>query len=102
MTIVNTKVRANVTVIDILSISETEGMFEMYFVVQLMWKDVLAKYVNIKDDENNPSWLYMSSIFLLYAVGYPVGHTAVIGLFSKSTYFGALLRCCRSVTGAKS
>ena len=44
--------RANVTVIDILSISETEGMFEIYFVVQLMWKDVLAKYVNIKDNEN--------------------------------------------------
>ena len=52
MTTVNTQVRANVTVIDILSISETEGMFEIYFVVQLMWKDVLAKYVNIKDDEN--------------------------------------------------
>ena len=27
-------------------------MFEIYFVVQLMWKDVLAKYVNIKDNEN--------------------------------------------------
>ena len=52
MTLVKTQVRANVTIIDVLSISETEGMFQLYFVVQLMWKDVLAKYVNLKDDEN--------------------------------------------------
>ena len=52
MTLVKTQVRANVTVIDIMSISETEGIFEMYFVVQLMWKDVLAKFVNLKADEN--------------------------------------------------
>ena len=52
MTLVKTEVKANVTVIDILSISETEGIFELYFVVQLMWKDVFAKYINLKDDEN--------------------------------------------------
>ena len=51
-TLVKTKVRANFTVIDVLSISETEGIFELYFVVQLMWKDVLAKYMSLKDDEN--------------------------------------------------
>jgi MFS transporter, ceroid-lipofuscinosis neuronal protein 7 len=32
----------------------------------------------------NPHWRYLLAMFLIYAVGYPIGHTAVIGLFSKS------------------
>ena len=52
ISIVKTQLRANLTVIEVFSISETEGTFEIYFVLQLMWKDVLAKYVNLKDDEN--------------------------------------------------
>lgn len=35
------------------------------------------------DNVNNPSWRYIFSIFLIYGIGYPVGHTAVIGMFSK-------------------
>lgn len=35
------------------------------------------------DDKHNPTWRYVFAIFLIYAVGYPIGHTAVIGLFSK-------------------
>jgi MFS transporter, ceroid-lipofuscinosis neuronal protein 7 len=36
------------------------------------------------DEANsNPTWRYVLSIFLIYAIGYPIGHTAVIGLFSK-------------------
>lgn len=35
------------------------------------------------DNVNNPTWRYIFSIFLIYAIGYPVGHTAVIGMFSK-------------------
>ncbi|GAX17281.1 MFS transporter, ceroid-lipofuscinosis neuronal protein 7 [Fistulifera solaris] len=31
----------------------------------------------------NPTWKYCTSVFLMYAIGYPLGHTAVIGLFSK-------------------
>jgi len=31
----------------------------------------------------NPTWRYTFAIFLVYAIGYPIGHTAVIGLFSK-------------------
>ena len=39
------------------------------------------------DDEGvNPEWQFALAIFLLYAVGYPIGHTAVIGLFSKSKF----------------
>ena len=30
-------------------------------------------------------WGYVLSMFLIYGIGYPIGHTAVIGLFSKST-----------------
>ena len=30
-----------------------------------------------------PIWRFYVAIFLMYAIGYPVGHTAVIGMFSK-------------------
>jgi MFS transporter, ceroid-lipofuscinosis neuronal protein 7 len=33
---------------------------------------------------NNSDWGFVTSMFLIYGIGYPVGHTAVIGLFSKS------------------
>lgn len=36
--------------------------------------------------EPNPSWRFVLAIFMIYSVGYPIGHTAVIGLFSKSEY----------------
>ncbi|CAB9521625.1 Major facilitator superfamily domain-containing protein 8 [Seminavis robusta] len=35
------------------------------------------------NNDDNPTWRYVSAIFLIYGIGYPVGHTAVIGLFSK-------------------
>lgn len=41
----------------------------------------------------NPTWKYCVSFFLMYAVGYPMGHTAVIGLFSKGT------QCMASMSG---
>jgi MFS transporter, ceroid-lipofuscinosis neuronal protein 7 len=34
---------------------------------------------------DNSDWGFVTSMFLIYGIGYPVGHTAVIGLFSKST-----------------
>lgn len=30
-----------------------------------------------------PVWRFYLAIFLMYSIGYPVGHTAVIGMFSK-------------------
>ena len=38
----------------------------------------------LEQDVVNPSWKFCTAIFLIYSVGYPIGHTAVIGLFSKS------------------
>ena len=38
----------------------------------------------LEQDVVNPSWKFLTAIFLIYSVGYPIGHTAVIGLFSKS------------------
>lgn len=50
-----------------------------------------AVFMTLEENENvylrNPTWKYCVSIFLMYAVGYPIGHTAVIGLFSKGTLF---------------
>ena len=34
--------------------------------------------------ETSPSWRYWIAMMLIYSIGYPIGHTAVIGLFSKS------------------
>ena len=31
----------------------------------------------------NATWQYILGIFMVYGIGYPIGHTAVIGLFSK-------------------
>lgn len=45
----------------------------------------IASLTLIEDSNmNNPNWAYTLAMFLIYAIGYPVGHTAVIGLFSKS------------------
>ena len=30
------------------------------------------------------SWKFASAVFMIYSIGYPIGHTAVLGLFSKS------------------
>ena len=35
---------------------------------------------------DNSIYHYIFGIFLIYGVGYPIGHTAVIGLFSKGEY----------------
>lgn len=44
----------------------------------------IASLSTIRTDDENPSWSYTTAMFMIYAIGYPVGHTAVIGLFSKS------------------
>lgn len=46
----------------------------------------IATLVNIDDTIHNPTWKFFVAIFMIYGIGYPIGHTAVIGLFSKSTY----------------
>ena len=38
----------------------------------------------LNEDDTNGSWRYIFSIFMLYSIGYPIGHTAIMGLFSKS------------------
>jgi len=44
----------------------------------------IASLNNISRDAYTPSWRYMLAMFMIYSIGYPIGHTAVIGLFSKS------------------
>eukprot|EP00529_Nitzschia_sp_RCC80_P018449 CAMPEP_0113483004 /NCGR_PEP_ID=MMETSP0014_2-20120614/23210_1 /TAXON_ID=2857 /ORGANISM="Nitzschia sp." /LENGTH=514 /DNA_ID=CAMNT_0000376537 /DNA_START=4 /DNA_END=1548 /DNA_ORIENTATION=+ /assembly_acc=CAM_ASM_000159 len=43
----------------------------------------ILSLVFLDDDQTNPSWQYVFAIYMMYSVGYPIGHTAVIGLFSK-------------------
>jgi MFS transporter, ceroid-lipofuscinosis neuronal protein 7 len=38
----------------------------------------------VDEDGINSSWRFIFAIFMIYSIGYPIGHTAVIGLFSKS------------------
>jgi ceroid-lipofuscinosis MFS transporter 7 len=35
------------------------------------------------DPDANGKWRFLFAIFMLYSVGYPIGHTALLGLFSK-------------------
>jgi ceroid-lipofuscinosis MFS transporter 7 len=35
------------------------------------------------DPDANGKWRFVFAIFMLYSVGYPIGHTALLGLFSK-------------------
>lgn len=44
----------------------------------------IAVLVPAHELNKNPGWEYVLSIFLVYGIGYPIGHTAVIGMFSKS------------------
>jgi ceroid-lipofuscinosis MFS transporter 7 len=41
----------------------------------------------LTDDATNPSWKFLLAIFMVYSIGYPIGHTAVIGLFSKGKFW---------------
>lgn len=41
---------------------------------------------DMKSGVKHPSWRYAFAMFLIYSIGYPIGHTAVIGLFSKSKW----------------
>jgi len=38
---------------------------------------------SVEDGAENAVWKYVVGILMIYGVGYPIGHTAVIGLFSK-------------------
>jgi len=75
------------------------GTFAKYFSdIQLICGGMAVMAVGIisltgfneLEDEGieNPKWRYFLAIFMIYSVGYPIGHTAVIGMFSKSK-----LRC---------
>ena len=59
----------------------------------------IASLTTIQKEFDNPSWAYTIAIFMIYSIGYPIGHTAVIGLFSKSKFVCACLSmelaaCC--------
>lgn len=57
--------------------------------VQMIWggASVMAlgvfSLIFLKDEVDNPSWRYFFAMFMIYAIGYPIGHTAIVGLFSK-------------------
>ncbi|GAB5036408.1 major facilitator superfamily [Nannochloropsis oceanica] len=44
---------------------------------------MVASMLLMLGPDSFPVWRFYLAIFLMYAVGYPVGHTAAIGLFSK-------------------
>ena len=44
----------------------------------------IMSLTTLDDEGGNASWRFILAMFLIYSVGYPIGHTAVIGLFSKS------------------
>lgn len=69
------------------------GTLESYFSdVQLICGGMIVmgggimSLLGVEAGLDNSHWRYLFAMFLIYAVGYPIGHTAVIGLFSKSKF----------------
>jgi MFS transporter, ceroid-lipofuscinosis neuronal protein 7 len=52
----------------------------------------IASLTTIKEGVQNATWRYGVAMFMIYAIGYPIGHTAVIGIFSKSKSFSGAMR----------
>ena len=46
----------------------------------------IVSLTQVSEEEVNPTWRFCFPIFMIYSIGYPIGHTAVIGLFSKSKF----------------
>lgn len=44
---------------------------------------IMNTFLDKENVDMNPDWKYLLSIFFSYGVGYPICHTALIGLFSK-------------------
>ena len=62
------------------------GIFVMIFSVAL-----LSHYALFDDVQSIQIWRFYTSIITIYAIGYPIGHTAVIGMFSKMSTTGKML-----------
>jgi len=43
----------------------------------------IGSLCTLDEGHANPNYRYAIAMFMIYAVGYPIGHTAVIGMFSK-------------------
>lgn len=43
----------------------------------------IISLTSLEQGANNSIWRYVFAFFMMYSIGYPIGHTAVIGLFSK-------------------
>jgi len=44
-------------------------------------------FLDRENPQNNSDWIYVISMFMSYSIGYPICHTALIGLFSKSKFW---------------
>jgi ceroid-lipofuscinosis MFS transporter 7 len=53
----------------------------------------IISLTSMQEGAANPRWRYVIAIFMIYSIGYPVGHTVVIALFSKSTFVMVALAC---------
>lgn len=43
-------------------------------------------WLDKENSDNNSKTMYVISMFLIYSVGYPISHTALVGLFSKGKF----------------
>ena len=50
-----------------------------------------ASLTSVENGADNSIVHYIIGIFMIYGIGYPIGHTAVIGLFSKGKSNSCLL-----------
>lgn len=53
-------------------------------IILFMTGILMNTFLDQDDIDNNPKWRYVVAMFFTYSIGYPICHTALIGLFSKS------------------
>jgi len=52
-------------------------------IILFMTGILMNTFLDQDDIDNNPKWRYVVAMFFTYSIGYPICHTALIGLFSK-------------------
>jgi len=52
-------------------------------IILFMTGIVMNTFLDQDDIDNNAQWRYVVAMFFTYSIGYPICHTALIGLFSK-------------------
>mmetsp|Transcript_31473 Transcript_31473/g.46069 ORF Transcript_31473/g.46069 Transcript_31473/m.46069 type:complete len:465 (+) Transcript_31473:79-1473(+) len=76
----------SVILIFIGEIERKVGNINLLWSSMLMMASGLGSIVLLTEENENPQWRFVVGCIMVYSIGYPLGQTATLGLFSKSEY----------------